>query len=660
MKPMNYTMKPRLFAILALLLLASPALADDTPAWVQQAAAIKVPAYDKDVEAVVLINESLISINSDGRETEVFNHAVRILRREGRAYAVGRVGYVPDSGKVKEFKAWLIRPNGEIKRFGKDDSLDIQANLNDVYNEYRFKRISAQDDADVGAVFAYSYTLEDRSIFSQADWDFQSSLPVITSRYNLTLPEGWHAEAVTFNHAGVEPRVNGSSYSWELSNLPAIPDEPLSPSLTYLVPRLAVSYFPPASSPQLSIKTFSKWGDVAAWMSELEDPQVIIDDALTRKANELTATAKTEYEKIRAIANYVQNIQYISIQTGLGRGGGYRPHSSAEVFAKSYGDCKDKANLMRAMLKVVGIDAIPVSIYSGDPNYVRASWPSPQQFNHCIIAVKVSDQTQGSTIIQHPTLGRLLIFDPTDEETPIGDLPFHLQGSLALLDSKSETDLVRMPVTPPEMNQLERIATLQLTPEGGLSGQIKEQANGQTAASLRSEFRGLSKPDYTVKIEAWLTKGITSARLNKIEPTENTGDGGFSLNLEFTANTYGQLMQNRLLVFKPVVVARREALALTAATRKHPVVLHANAYSETVRVQLPTGFVVDELPDAVKLQTPFGSYVTSYEVKNNELVFKRQLSQQATTIAPADYESVRKFYESIRTAENAPVVLARH
>jgi hypothetical protein len=659
MKPVNYTMKLRLFAILALLLLASPALADDTPAWVQQAAAIKVPAYDKDVEAVVLIDESLTSINSDGRETEVFNHAVRILRREGRAWAIGQVGYVPDSGKVKEFRAWLIKPNGEIKKFGKDDSVDIQASLNDVYNEYRFKRISARDDADVGAIFAYSYTLEDRSIFSQADWDFQSSLPVITSRYNLTLPEGWRAEAVTFNHAPIEPRVNGSSYSWELSNLPAIPYEPLSPSLTYLVPRLAVSYFPPASSPQLSIKTFSKWGDVAAWMSELEDPQVIIDDALTRKAKDLTATAKTEYDKIRAIANYVQNIQYISIQTGLGRGGGYRPHSSAEVFAKSYGDCKDKANLMRAMLKVVGIDAIPVSIYSGDPNYVRASWPSPQQFNHCIIAVKVSDQTQGSTIIQHPTLGRLLIFDPTDEETPIGDLPFHLQGSLALLDSKSETDLVRMPVTPPEMNQLERIATLQLTPDGGLSGQIKEQANGQTAASLRSEFRGLSKPDYTVKIEAWLTQGITSARLNKIEPTGDTGDGGFSLNLEFTANAYGQLMQNRLLVFKPVVVARREALALTATTRKHPVVLHANAYSETVRVQLPTGFVVDELPDAVKLQTPFGSYVTSYEVKNNELVFKRQLSQQATTIAATDYETVRKFFESIRAAENAPVVLAR-
>ena len=54
-----------------------------------------------------------------------------------------------------------------------------------------------------------------------------------------------------------------------------------------------------------------------------------------------------------------------------------------------------------------------------------------------------------------------------------------------------------------------------------------------------------------------------------------------------------------------------------------------------------------------------GSYVTSYEVKNNELVFKRRLSQRATTIAPADYETVRKFFESIRAAENAPVVLAK-
>jgi len=655
-------MKVRLSALLSVLVFAvsaSAAPGDETPQWVQQAVTMKVPTYEKDVPAVVLLHEESTTIGSDGKVNEVYNFAIRVLRREGREYAEGHVGYIPDIGKVKDFRAWLIRPSGETKRYGKDDVIDVAGDLNDVYNEYRVRRVSAADDADTGAVFAYTYTLEDRSVFSQSDWAFQGSLPVISSRYNLTLPQGWRADAATFNYSKIEPRVNGTSYTWELSNLPPVPEEPMSPSLSNLVPRLAVSYFPPASTQTLSIKTFQNWGEVAAWMSELEDPQVVVDDALARKAYELTALAKTEFDKIRAIAQYVQNIQYISIQTGLGRGGGYRPHASNEVFAKSYGDCKDKANLMRAMLKVVGITAIPVSIYAGDPTYVRATWPSPQQFNHCIIAVKISDQTQASTVIQHPTLGRLLIFDPTDQETPIGDLPFHLQGSLALIDAKNETDLVKMPITPPEMNQLERTANLELQPNGAIAGLIMEKAKGQTAATFRTEFRRLSKPEYTGMIERWLTSGATSAKINKMEPADNVADGGFTLNVEFSANQYAQLMQDRLLVFKPVVVSRREGLALTAATRKHPVVLHANAYSETVQVKLPAGFTVDEVPDPVKLETAFGTYVTSYEVKNNQLVFKRQLSQQATTIAPADYEKVRKFFESIRAAENAPVVLAR-
>src|SRR5215510_14240174 len=545
-------MKVLLTALLGLLVFAVPAGAvpgDETPQWVQQAVALKVPTYDKDVPAVVLVDEQTTTIGSDGKVTEVYNFAIRILRREGREYAVGQAGYIPDIGKVKDFRAWLIRPTGEPKRYGKDDFVDVAADLNDVYNEYRVRRVSAADDADTGAVFAYTYTLEDRSVFTQSDWAFQGSLPVISSRYNLTLPEGWRAEAVTFNYPKIEPRVNGTNYTWELSNLPPVPLEPMSPSLTHLVPRLAVSYYPPATAQSVSIKTFSNWADVATWMSELEDPQVIVDDAMARKAYELTALAKTEYEKIRAIAQYVQNIQYISIQTGIGRGGGYRPHASNEVFAKSYGDCKDKANLMRAMLKVVGITAIPVSIYSGDPTYVRASWPSPQQFNHCIIAVKVSDQTQASTIIQHPTLGRLLIFDPTDQETPIGDLPFYLQGSLALIDSKEVKELVEMPVTPPEMNLLERQATLTLEPNGAIGGVIQTRANGQTAALYRSEFRGLTKPEFNSMVERWLSAGATAAKLSKIEPNDHAADGRFTLDVEFTAQQYGQLMQDRLLIF---------------------------------------------------------------------------------------------------------------
>ena len=314
---------------------------------------------------------------------------------------------------------------------------------------------------------------------------------------------------------------------------------------------------------------------------------------------------------------------------------------------------------MRAMLKVVGIDALPVSIYSGDPNYVRADWPSPQQFNHCIIAVKVSDETHAATIIQHAKLGRLLIFDPTAEETPVGDLPFYLQGSLALLDSKDADALVQMPITPMDMNLSERSVDLQLDGEGSLTGAIELRAKGQSAAGLRSEFRALSRPGYNTLVERWLATGATGSRVSKVEPLDEAAQGRFGLNISFAAPGYAQLMQNRLLVFKPAIVERGEWLSLNDLKRSQPVVLTSSSYSETVRVKLPDGFEVDELPDPVKLDTAFGIYNTSYDVKDGQLTFKRSLIQRAMTVPVEQYAAVRSFFEKMRAAEQAPVVLAR-
>src|SRR5258708_16305854 len=99
---------------------------------------------------------------------------------------------------------------------------------------------------------------------------------------------------------------------------------------------------------------------------------------------------------------------------------------------------------MRAMLKAINIQGYLVSIVAGDPSYVRAEWPSPQQFNHCIIAIRIGDGTQAPSVANHPTLGRLLIFDPTDDNTPAGDLPQHEQGSLALVIAGDAGALLKM------------------------------------------------------------------------------------------------------------------------------------------------------------------------------------------------------------------------
>ena len=632
---------------------------DDPPAWLRQAASATLPAYDKDVPGVVLWDESRVTVDDSGRVITTNLHAVKILTREGRDAAIAREVYNTDSGKVREMRAWMIRPSGEVKKYGKDETADMAVVDNDIYSETRKRIIIARGDAEPGAVFGYESTTEERSVFTQLDWFFQGQMPVTLSRLSLTLPKGWRAEGVTFNHAKVEPTVNGSTYTWEMRDLPYIEDEPMGPPITNIAPRLAVSYFTPDGVKAGMGQTFANWADVSRWLSQLSDPQMTLDDNLAGKAKQLTANAKTELERIQAIGRYVQGTNYVAIQTGLGRGGGYRPHAATEVFAKSYGDCKDKANLMRAMLKAVGIKGYLVCIYAGDPTFVREEWPSPQQFNHCIIAVQVSSETQSSAIVIHPTLGRVLIFDPTDENTPVGDLPGHEQGSFALIVAGDQGALMKMPVTPPEANRLEREAEVTLGPDGTITANMQERFVGQSAVSGRREFHRLSRPDYVKRIEGWIAHGATGAAVSKVEPADNAAEGKFALQVEFTARGYAQVMQNRLLVFKPAIVSRREELQLTAGTRKQPVVLHSNAYSETVRVKLPAGFEVDELPDPVKMEAPFGSYETAYQVKDGQLNFTRRMVVRAATIPVEDYTKVRGFFERIRAAEAAPVVLAK-
>ena len=81
-------MRTWLIVIIALLLFAVPERAavagDEAPVWVQQAATLKVPSYDKEVAAVVLVNERMATVAADGRITETVNYAVRVLQREGR------------------------------------------------------------------------------------------------------------------------------------------------------------------------------------------------------------------------------------------------------------------------------------------------------------------------------------------------------------------------------------------------------------------------------------------------------------------------------------------------------------------------------------------------------------------------------------------------
>jgi Domain of Unknown Function with PDB structure (DUF3857) len=188
---------------------------------------------------------------------------------------------------------------GAIKAYGKESTVDRGVRDNfELYDESRVRLIEPRNAA-VGATFAWSAEVEQSSLLPQVSWYFQGREPALISRYVLTLPAGWTVKSVTFNHPPVEPSVEGSTYTWELSGLPLIKKERHSPLADSLAPHIGITFHP---GPNASgVKWMQTWSDVSEWWGALGDAQSQTGDALNGKIRELTAAATDVSTRINAI-----------------------------------------------------------------------------------------------------------------------------------------------------------------------------------------------------------------------------------------------------------------------------------------------------------------------------------------------------------------------
>jgi transglutaminase-like putative cysteine protease len=640
--------------VAALALLPRVSVAADAPPWLAQAARIAPTAIESGADAVVLLDDVSVAVADDGRITTRRTYAARILTRGGLEAASVREIYSTGSGNVRTMRGWLLN-DGRVIELGRSETADIALVDNDVYNESRVKVLSAPDVFTPGIIFGAETEVVERSVFTQFEWPLQDEWPVRSVRRALTLPVGWDARAVMFNHPPIDAVRSGTTWVWGRRDLAPLPLEPAGPPLSGVVPRLAVTYIPA----RRDLPGFDDWPSVSRWLATLADPRAASHATLTAKTKELTASALSEIDRIRAVARYVQSVQYISIQTGIGRGGGYTPHAAIDVFTKNYGDCKDKANLMRTMLASIGLRAFLVTAYAGDPSYVRSEWPSPQQFNHAVVAVVVGAETRADAVLDHGNLGRLLFFDPTDEQTPLGELPLHLQGSQGLVVSADGGPLVRMPLANAEANPTTRRVEASVTADGTLRATVRRSSAGHPASIERQMFKGLRRDDYLRTLEADVRRQIPGAVLSLGQVGEDAATNRFELTMTLQAPGYAQIVQGRLMIVRPPQMNRLELPALTAATRLTPVVLEPVDERDILELTLPTDTAVDEMPEPRRAETSFGSFSIGWAMQNGRVTRSLSLRIHRSTVAPASYADLRNFLGTFREAERLPVILVK-
>ena len=642
-----------------LLMLAFSALlygAEGVPQWVHDAAARQTPKYPPKVSTVVLSQEEHVTVEPDGRRTMMERGAIRFLQDRANSATAYRT-YNRKNGRIREFHAWLVPPVGAATTYGKESIIDRALDVSSTYDESRARQLDCAN-APQNAVFAWEIVEEEKGTSTQYLYAFQDSAPVLASRFTLVLPPSWEVKPVLINHDPVNPAVTGNTYTWELHNLPWIEYEQEAPHVHALAPRLAVSWIPSAGGDP-SLQTMRTWAEVSSRLSLTADQAAEVTPEVRRKAEELIKGRTTELEKVQALARFAQQVNYVSIQMNLTRGGGYIPHPASQVLAKNYGDCKDKATLLRALLQAAGIQSHLVVIDATDRTFVRKEWPSPGQFGHAITAIHVSPGTRLPATLEDSPFGRLLFFDPTDPLTPLGDLPEGEQGSLALVLAGEKGELVRAPALPASANRTESRVDAGLAADGVLQARLTRDFYGQSARNLRSLMRNSPVERQQRLFESVLSAQLGGVQVKKFASSDEVDRGSAHIDIDFDLPRFGQILRQKLLILKPGLLALAPLYRFPAKERKWPIQLTAQVRKDSVEVKLPNGFTPDEIPDAFQQTGPYGTYQATWKVEGSLLRFEQTLEVKDLLAPAAEYAKVREFFDAAAGAQESAVVFLR-
>jgi Domain of Unknown Function with PDB structure (DUF3857) len=648
-------------ALAALLaILASPANANlfgkdkPIPDWGLEAAKTHTPDYVKDASAVILYHEYIETIDSQGRAVERKREAIRILQRQGRRNTC-EVSYDVDE-KINYFRVWTIAADEKQYQAKDTDFVEEGDTSIPIMLSTRKARVAHPPAVDVGAtVICESEELLEP--YSQEKiWSFQSEIPIVFQALEIDLPPGHpHAQA-WHNYKTVPPiEVAPNHWRWELKDTAALTlrDVPSRPDWDALAARMSVQWGDAAVDGK-----DNQWRAIGQWVTTLEANRPDPSPEIITETQTLIARAPDFYTKLSRITDYIQkNISYFVVERGIG---GLQANHATDIFRNRYGDCKDKTTLLISMLQVASIRAfyVPVDDRRGivDPDFPSLIG------NHMIAAIEIPSDVQDprlKAIVKANDGKRYLIFDPTDERTPVGNLPSELQGSYGTLAIGADSQIIALPVLEPEANGTEQKGSFTLSPDGTLTGAVDTSHSGPEGADFRMFLKYTDDKERREYWEKYVASTLPGVTLNAFDFTQPAAlDKPLEFHYKVTANQYAH-QAGPLFLVRPRVVGSH-AMPFDDKPRYVPIDLGATGrWRDSFDITLPAGYVVDETPDPVDVDLDFASYHSTVSAKGNTLHYEREYVVRQVEIPADKADSFRKLERAILSDEKAAAVLKK-
>lgn len=381
-------------------------------------------------------------------------------------------------------------------------------------------------------------------------------------------------------------------------------------TISWIVDEPALVEWPPELAPReaynvryVSWSTAPDWGSLARAYAAVVDEHAVLPPEATEAALEIRKREPDDRRAATAMARWFNDrARYVAVELGAAA---VVPRAPADVLARGYGDCKDKATFLVAMLRSVGITAHVALLRAGwDPD-INPKLPGPNLFNHAITVLNGGAQP--------------IWVDPTQPEYPAGLLPDADADRWALIAASETTGLTRTPAALPMAVDITKVITavdlggaaIEQTTRVGPAGAAvtREQVRAGGIETIIEEIEAAAKKSWRAK-QATATYELDLDDLDRAVAERVSVLGARELSVrpgEFSVRTGPGFAMSAL--------PTKWALGLTddeKAKRSWPVELRGVAQTASLEIHPPRGYTLATIPSPVDIDLTGGRFTWTW------------------------------------------------
>ncbi|MDP8981227.1 MAG: DUF3857 domain-containing protein [Acidobacteriota bacterium] len=424
-------------------------------------------------EVIILLSEHQYRIRADGRVEAIIRQVYRVNQQEAvEEWSAMEQQYQPWYQDKPELRARVITGDGKVRWLDVNTIADspMREFESNIFSDARVLRAPLPAVA-AGALVEYEIKVRDRIPMLNAGTTHR----ILVNR--ATAMERFHA--VIQAEPGVVLRMAArlipeSAMKRETGKEGARIEVELGPSDP---PKEYEGNLPfdESSFPYLSFSTGSSWQSVATAYAAIVNAKIGSGEGGLR-LEAIDRQGSPREIATQLTAKLHKWIRYTGVEFGEAAIVPVRP---ADAVSRGYGDCKDKATVLVAMLREAGLKADVALLLSGFGPDVDAGTPGLGQFDHAIVYVDAKPP---------------LWIDATAAEVRVGMLPPGDQGRLALIANAGTTALVKTPESKAEENWQRNKIEMKMSELG--AGEVKavlEGSGGWYETNARTTYGGDGK-----------------------------------------------------------------------------------------------------------------------------------------------------------------------